>query len=264
MPFTWTHGSHPLHGIYVIENQVTQKVYVGQSCGAGGIRGRWRQHLSALRKGNHSNIKLQRAWAKYGEAAFLFRVVEVVECLDQVILDRLEVSYIALHNSFTSGYNMTSGGNAGTVASDETKRRISLSRLGKKTGPLSLEHRRAIADGLRASPNLCRARTAEQQAALRVLALGLKRSAETRQKQSEALTGRVLDTQWREKLSRAQAGKRLSAETRAKMSQVRVGKTRTPDSIEKSAQAHRGTKRSPETCRRISEARLRRSMFWGS
>lgn len=264
MPFTWTYGPSPLHGIYAIENQVTQKVYVGQSCGAGGIRGRWRQHLSALRKGSHSNIKLQRAWTKYGEAAFVFRVIEVVERVDQALLDGLEVKHIALHNSFTRGYNMTSGGNAGTVASDETRRRISLSRLGKKTGPLSVEHRKAIADGLRTSPNLCRARTPEQQAALRVLALGHKRSAETRQKQSEALTGRIIDAQWREKLSQAQTGKCLSAETRAKMSQVRVGKTRTPESIEKSAQAHRGTKRSPETCRRIAEARLRRSMFWGS
>lgn len=264
MAFVWEHDQKPLYGIYLIENHVTHKVYVGQSCGIGGIRGRWRQHLSALRRQKHSNPKLQNAWNKYGEAAFGFRVVEIVESREQAQLDALEQAYIQQHDSFKNGYNMTTGGNAGTTASDETKRRISASRLGKKTGPLSPEHRSAIAEGLRGSPNLNRTRTPTQQAQLRTLALGLKRSSSTRQKQSEALTGRTIGPEWREKLARAQTGKTLSDETKAKMSQARVGKTRTPESIERSASAHRGAKRSPETCRRIAEARLRRSMFWGS
>lgn len=264
MPFTWTYGPHLLHGIYVIANQTTQKVYVGQSCGAGGIRGRWRQHLSSLRRGRHSNLKLQRAWNKYGENAFVFLVIETVDVVDQSMLDELEVKHIKAYNSFVNGYNMTTGGNAGTVASDETKKRIALSRLGKKTGPLTSEHRKAISDGLRTSPNLKRTRTPEQREALRTRALGLKRTPETRQKQSEALSGRVIGAEWREKLSRAQTGKKLSKDTRSRMSQVRVGKTRSAESVEKSAQAHRGVKRSPETCRRISEARLRRNQFWGS
>lgn len=264
MAFVWEHGQGPVYGIYLIENHVTQKVYVGQSCGAGGIRGRWRQHLSDLRRRKHSNPKLQNAWGKYGEDAFGFRIIEVTASREQAQLDALEQTYIQQHDSFRNGYNMTTGGNAGTVASDETKRRISASRLGKKTGPLPLEHRTAISEGLRSSPNLNRTRTPAQQAQLRTLASGLKRSPTTRQRQSEALTGRTIGPEWREKLAKAQTGRTLSDETKAKMSQARTGKTRTPESIERSASAHRGTKRSPETCRRIAEARLRRSMFWGS
>ncbi len=40
---------------------------------------RWRAHLSELRKGTHHAKPLQEAWNKYGETAFAWHVLEIIE-----------------------------------------------------------------------------------------------------------------------------------------------------------------------------------------
>lgn len=60
-------------GVYQILNIVTQDFYIGSSVF---VERRWGKHLSALRRGNHHSRYLQRAWGKYGEEAFQFRLVE--------------------------------------------------------------------------------------------------------------------------------------------------------------------------------------------
>lgn len=56
------------------------------------------QHFISLRKGNHANRFLQRAWEKYGEASFTFLVIEncspsELRNKEQVHLDRLRAEY---------------------------------------------------------------------------------------------------------------------------------------------------------------------------
>jgi group I intron endonuclease len=60
-------------GIYKIINVVNNKFYVGSAVD---LKRRKARHFSELRNNRHSNGKLQNAWLKYGEEAFVFAVVE--------------------------------------------------------------------------------------------------------------------------------------------------------------------------------------------
>jgi len=63
-------------GVYLIRCEPTGKFYVGSSKS---IHQRWAQHRAKLRKGKSVCLGLQRAWVKYGEAAFTFHVLEECE-----------------------------------------------------------------------------------------------------------------------------------------------------------------------------------------
>lgn len=60
-------------GIYKIINVVNNKFYVGSAVNLSRRRAR---HFSELRNNRHNNGRLQAAWLKYGEQAFVFVVVE--------------------------------------------------------------------------------------------------------------------------------------------------------------------------------------------
>ncbi len=60
-------------GIYKIINVVNNKFYVGSAVD---FKRRKTRHFSELRTGKHNNNKLQNAWNKHGEQAFVFVVVE--------------------------------------------------------------------------------------------------------------------------------------------------------------------------------------------
>lgn len=63
-------------GIYKIVNVVNQKLYIGS---AAVFKNRKQQHLCSLRKGTHHNKYLQSDFLQYGEVAFEFHVLEVVD-----------------------------------------------------------------------------------------------------------------------------------------------------------------------------------------
>ncbi len=83
-------------GIYIIKNKVNGKFYVGSSCNC---EERFSAHKILLRKGKHHSVVLQRAWNKYGERNFIFKVIE--ECCAERLLDR-EQFYI---DNFNPHYN---------------------------------------------------------------------------------------------------------------------------------------------------------------
>lgn len=68
-------GESNISGVYVITNTVTRDQYIGRS---GNIARRWADHKRQLQGYCHHSIHLQRAWSKYGEAAFRFDVLEPV------------------------------------------------------------------------------------------------------------------------------------------------------------------------------------------
>lgn len=109
-------------GVYVIRNLVNGKVYVGSTCST--FQSRWADHRKSLRGKFHANRHLQRAWDKYGEAAFEFSVLE--ECpVEKDRLLALEQYYIDLLKASNRlyGYNIcpTAGSVLGLIRSDETK-----------------------------------------------------------------------------------------------------------------------------------------------
>lgn len=147
-------------GIYKILNTASGKCYVGSTID---IDNRFHGHKRHLRRGKHKNKHLQSAWDKYGEAAFVFSVLEfrAEEHLirrEQVWIDRLRSADQAF------GYNQApvagavrgfrwSGksrrkiskivkdrwetdpegyGNSGKTHSVETRRKMSLRKIGNK------------------------------------------------------------------------------------------------------------------------------------
>ena len=64
-------------GIYKIVNKVNGKYYVGSTKN---FDKRWRRkHRKQLRGNYHTNLRLQRAWNKYGENSFEFQIIELAE-----------------------------------------------------------------------------------------------------------------------------------------------------------------------------------------
>lgn len=86
-----------------------------------------------------SQLPLHRAMRKYGIDNFIFEIIE--ECDSIESLNAAEAMWILKLDTFgDSGYNCTTGGE-GFIVSEETKKKISISKTGSK---LSEEHCRAI------------------------------------------------------------------------------------------------------------------------
>lgn len=88
-------------GIYEIVNTSRGKIYIGSAID---LQKRLHGHIEALRADQHPNQKLQRAWTKYGEAAFEVRVLEHVA--DVAILLEREQFWLDVTQSVKNGYNI--------------------------------------------------------------------------------------------------------------------------------------------------------------
>ena len=120
-------------GIYIIQNTTNRKTYVGSAVN---ILRRWYDHRSNLRRNEHENPHLQRAWIKYGEASFQFSVIE--EIADTSLLVSAEQDWI---DTCSPEYNIcrVAGSHLGTKHSAEAKAKMSAAKLGGKQSP---EHRK--------------------------------------------------------------------------------------------------------------------------
>ena len=130
-------------GIYKITCSANGKVYVGSAVN---LAKRRREHFSALRSNRHHNIHLQRAFDKHKEESFEF--VVLLEC-DRENLLLEEERQIEEHDSFTNGFNLVptpTQGNRGMKMSEESKRKMSISRkkLGRVSGSLTAEQVREM------------------------------------------------------------------------------------------------------------------------
>lgn len=125
-----------ISGIYQILNLVNGKRYIGQSIN---IKHRFGNHKSSLNIGNHKNKYLQSSWNKYGEASFIFEIIELIGTEE---LNTREIHWIEFYNSAKReyGYNGNGGGDSFKM-SESTKKKISLAMKGKKNGSKNIGRR---------------------------------------------------------------------------------------------------------------------------
>lgn len=118
--------------IYQITNMVNSKYYIGS---AQSYERRVWQHKYDLKKGIHKNPRLQAAWNKYGEEAFVFEVLETIpENEDQLAWEN---RYLHVHVGKPECYNINRDAEApriGQFLSEESKLKLSINRTGKAAG----------------------------------------------------------------------------------------------------------------------------------
>lgn len=96
-------------GIYKITNNMTNKVYIGESFN---IYERWDVYKQDLNNNKHHSYKLQTDWNKYGESNFIFEIIKELNINNQhvvtqkLILIVLEDIFIKQYNSINNGYNI--------------------------------------------------------------------------------------------------------------------------------------------------------------
>jgi group I intron endonuclease len=182
--------------IYKIINLMNAKFYIGSTVK---IKERFRAHRGKLRTGTHHCPHLQNAWNKYGEDAFVFKVIAVVDnplelhAVEQVLLDE--------HHGSARCYNYaryTDNSSRGVVRTQK--------------------HRDAISNGLRAF-------YAENQHPTK----GVPRSEETKALMSQNRAGKPVSETTREKIRQSRIGVSASEETKAKLSRLRKGKERSAE-----------------------------------
>lgn len=127
-----------ISGVYQILNKLDGKFYIGSAVN---FNKRWNLHKYKLNKNKHDNKHLQAAWNKYGEGAFEFCILE---CCEKDLLVAKEQFWLDWTKCCDreAGYNLSPTANSqlGVKRSDETKLKISKSKLGRKV-IFSEEHR---------------------------------------------------------------------------------------------------------------------------
>lgn len=92
-------------GVYMLINDNTSEVYVGQSMN---LEKRRRTHFEELANGTHHNSGIQ---ADYNSGdTFTFHVIEYANQATRPELWKKEEYYIDFHDSYYHGYNNTRGG----------------------------------------------------------------------------------------------------------------------------------------------------------
>ncbi len=126
-------------GVYEIYCTANGKRYIGSAqC----LRHRRNDHLHLLRTHQHHSIHLQRAWDKYGEAAFQFNILEFCDVGD--LLQREQYYLDAFHPELNVAFDAASP-MKGRNHTEETLRR--LSEYASKQ-PRTEQHRFNIAKAL--------------------------------------------------------------------------------------------------------------------
>jgi len=185
-----------IQGIYNILSQVDGKVYIGQVHINKGHKRRFYEHITMLRGSYHYNKHLQNAWNKYGEANFVFDIIEEVE--NEMDLDACEQKWLDSTQEYHYNIQKIAGGsvlgqkrtlteiaklnifnaNKKRVWDDDAKKLLSNSLKGIKRDDAFKQKRREIM-------------------------LGSKASEETRKKQSIALKGRIFSNETIEKMRKS-------------------------------------------------------------
>ncbi len=260
-------------GIYAITHRATGRKYVGSTVNR--VK-RWSQHRARLRRGRHHSKPLQNAWTKYGEAAFLFELIELVD--DPAKLIEREQFWIDALQARGHGYNVgpVAGSPLGVRQSAETKAKKSAAGRGRKLSP---EHVALIKVRAKAA-SLVHLHSPEARAKAGAKNRGRKRSESAVSRTAAARIGMKFPPEWcaaigaaqrgkkrgpfspahKAKLSAARMGHSPTAETREKLSAsatLRGAPKLTREAIDRGAAKRTGAKRTPEQRARMRAGRAR-------
>jgi len=197
--------------IYITTNLVNGKQYVGSHDGD--------ENDSYLGSGQLFTKKIN----EYGKKNFKRKILEECDTSFNLIL---ETKYIKEYNTLVpNGYNIspTGGHQQGGKLSEETKRKMSKKKIGKKRKPFSEEHKKRISESNKGKKFI------------------------------------PFSKESIEKMSKSHKGKKHSEETKKKISEGNKGisKPHIPFSDEakqKMSESHKGKKHSEETKQKISES----------
>lgn len=244
-------------GIYQIENQRNGKRYIGSAVN---IRHRWAQHLNDLHRGEHHNRHLQRAFNKYGEATFVFEVLE--ETRLENLIEREQHYFDTLNPEYNIA--RTAGNTLGVRYTEETLAKMSRAHTGERHHMygkhLTKEHRRKIGlahKGKHVSEET-RAKISAAHMGERNHNYGKHPSEATRAKIGTAHRHENLSEETLAKMSMAHRHENLSEETLAKMSAAQVGKHLSVETRAKIRVANIGKHHSAETRAKMSIAQRAR------
>lgn len=146
-------------GIYQIRNTINNRVYIGQTKQP--FEKRYLHHCWKLKSGSHDNQWLQNAFNKYGTDNFVFEIL-LITPPEAELINKYEYEMISNAKKKGICYNLIDGGggrggipmpeetkrrlgelnrflNTGKKASDETKRKMSEIRRGKKRKPEDIQ-----------------------------------------------------------------------------------------------------------------------------
>lgn len=183
-------------GIYVIQNRVSGKRYIGSTVN---FKKRWESHFNALNRQVHNNRHLQHAWNLRGKDAFSFTPLLLCSADDLFWFEQRAIDVYIGTFGRRNLYN------------------LSPTASGVRGIRLTKEHRRKLAEAGKG-----RLHSAETKAKMRLAALGNQRNAgrkpsdEHRANLSAALKGRKVT--WGDKISAGQKGRVFPSEHRAKLS----------------------------------------------
>ena len=201
LEITW---DNKIGGIYQIKNIINNKIYVGSTKY---FYGRFKQHINELIKNKHANRYLQNSFNKYGENNFEFSILEIIDNEDELI--SREQYWIDSLNSInpTIGYNMmpNAGRNSGIKRTEETKKKLSESKMGSKNPmyhkEVSDETRKRLSEALLNMPEDKKKEMLKKRG----------------QKLSESLKGRKLSDKSKQKMRDKKLGIILSDEQKLKI-----------------------------------------------
>lgn len=265
--------------IYLAKNLVNGKCYVGQTKD---FQDRVKGHIREADTGN--GYAFHAAIRKHGKENFTFEIIE--ECEDNLANERERI-WIERFDSFTRGYNLTTGGecfkfseetiqkirDANSNLSDEQRYIRGSAFRGKH---LSEEHKQKLREANKGKIPPCYEETRRKRSeSMKGKNTGPK-SEEHRRKLSEArrkwrlteeqkeainANRKPVSEETRQKLSEAGKGRVVSEETRRKKSESMKGKkfgSPSQETIEKRIAKTRGKKRTEEQKQRMRDGWARK------
>ena len=232
------------------------KVYIGLT-GRKDINLRWCNGL-----GYSGNKYFTNAIKKYGWENFQHEIIKTDLTFDEAC--EWEIKLIAEYKSNNPkfGYNLSSGGYNGHLGvhhTEETKRKISTSNIGKVR---SVETRKRISEGHKGLPSVMKGKhhSDETKQKISMANTGHRHTEETKRKIAEASKNRVRATGYhlsenhKANISAGLKGKSKSADHVEKVRQANIGKKVSEEQRKKMSESHKGHKLSDEQKRKISES----------